>query len=184
MQKISLLSLYLIFVKIGAILLGGGYVILPIITNEFAKKRTLVSEDDIIDYFALSQSLPGIIAANISMFIGYKLHGKLGAFLAMLGIISAPFFSIVLLAAILNNLVESPFIQGAFWGVGVAVLALILLTIREMWQKCTKDLFFYFILTLSLFALIYFDLTPVKTILLFTFIGVLYKRLALKKEAK
>ena len=49
------------------------------------------------------------------------------------------------MAAILNKLVESPFIQGAFWGIGVAVLALILLTIREMWQKCTKDLFFYFI---------------------------------------
>ena len=69
-MKISLLKLYLIFLKIGAILLGGGYVILPILMNEFVEKRNLVSKDELVDYFALSQSLPGIIAANISMFVG------------------------------------------------------------------------------------------------------------------
>ena len=74
----SLFKLFLIFVKIGAILLGGGYVILPIMTSEFVDKRNLVSHDDLINYFALAQSLPGIIAANISMFIGYKLKGKWG----------------------------------------------------------------------------------------------------------
>lgn len=74
LKKMSLFKLFLIFVKIGAILLGGGYVILPIMTSEFVDKRNLVSHDDLINYFALAQSLPGIIAANISMFIGYKLR--------------------------------------------------------------------------------------------------------------
>ncbi len=82
----SLFKLFLIFVKIGAILLGGGYVILPIMTSEFVEKKNLITHDDMIDYFALSQSLPGIIAANISMFIGYKLRGKWGAITAMIGI--------------------------------------------------------------------------------------------------
>ena len=87
----SLFSLFLVFVKIGAILLGGGYVILPIMTSEFVDKRKLVSHDDIIDYFALAQSLPGIIAANMSMFIGYKLRGKLGTIVAMIGVTFIPF---------------------------------------------------------------------------------------------
>ena len=139
----SLFELFLIFTKIGAILLGGGYVILPIMTNEFVDKRKLVSHDDIVDYFALAQSLPGIIAANMSMFIGYKLRGKWGAVTAMLGVTFMPFWCIVLLASIIGSLTENSYIQGALWGVGAAVIALIVLTVREMWQKSQRGIFFY-----------------------------------------
>ena len=130
MQKVSLLNLYFIFVKIGAILLGGGYVILPIVTTEFAEKRNLIPKDEIIDYFAISQSLPGIIAANISMFIGYKLRGKLGALLAMMGVVTAPFICIVFFVSLLDLLTENNIVKGIFWGVGVAVIALLMLTFR------------------------------------------------------
>lgn len=174
----SLFNLFLIFVKIGAILLGGGYVILPIMTSEFSEKRNLVSHDDIIDYFALSQSLPGIIAANMSMFIGYKLRGKWGAIAAMIGVTFVPFWCIVLLASVLGTFVENSFVQGALWGVGIAVIALIMLTVREMWQKSNKNLFFYTIFILTLLTLLIFKLSPIQTILLFTLIGVGYKKLA------
>ena len=184
MQKISLLNLYLIFVKIGAILLGGGYVILSILTNEFAKKRSVVTSEEILDYFALSQSLPGIIAANISMFIGYKLCGKFGALVAMFGIITAPFLCIIFLASLLSKVIDNPIIEAVFWGVGVAVIALIILTIREMWQKSKKDLFFYMIFTLALIALLFFKFSPIETILVFTPLGVLYKYFMTSKEAK
>ena len=173
----STFKLFLIFVKIGAILLGGGYVILPIMTNEFVDKRNLVSHDDIIDYFALSQSLPGIIAANISMFIGYKLKGKWGAIAAMFGVTFVPFWSIVLLASVLGAFVNNNYVQGALWGVGVAVIALIMLTVREMWQKSNKNLFFYTIYIMALATLLIFKLTPIQTILLFTILGVGYKKL-------
>lgn len=173
----STFKLFLIFVKIGAILLGGGYVILPIMTNEFVDKRNLVSHDDIIDYFALSQSLPGIIAANMSMFIGYKLKGKWGAIAAMIGVTFVPFCSIVLLASVLGAFVNNNYVQGALWGVGVAVIALIMLTVREMWQKSNKNLFFYTIYLMALATLLIFKLTPIQTILLFTILGVGYKKL-------
>ena len=124
----SLFKLFLIFVKIGAILLGGGYVILPIMTSEFVDKRNLVSHDDLINYFALAQSLPGIIAANISMFIGYKLKGKWGAVAAMAGVTFVPFWCIVLLASVLGALTNNSYVQGALWGVGISVIALIVLT--------------------------------------------------------
>lgn len=184
MQQISLLKLFLIFVKIGAILLGGGYVILPILTNEFVEKRKLIEYEDLINYFAISQSLPGIIAANISMFIGYKLHGKCGALLAMFGIILAPLLTIILLASALSIFVNNIYVQNALWGVGIAVIALIILTIREMWQKTNKNMFFYIVFLITLLTLILTDLSPIKTIIIITPIGVLFKYLTIPKEAR
>ena len=184
MKNISLLKLYLIFFKIGAILLGGGYVILPILINELTKKRNLIEQDEIIDYFALSQSLPGIIAANISMFVGYKLHGKSGAIIAMFGIISAPFISIIILASIISALTESSVVQGVFWGINIAVIALIILTVREVWRETKIDLFFFFIFVSSIFALLVLNFSPVQTIILFTIIGITYKRIVNFKGVK
>lgn len=184
MQKVSLFKLFLIFVKVGAILLGGGYVILPILMNEFVEKRNLVEQDELVDFFALSQSLPGIIAANISMFVGYKLRGKLGALVAMLGVIFVPFLTIVVLASFLGTLTENSYIQSALWGVGIAVIALIMLTVREMWQKSERGIFFYSIFILALAALIFFDFSPIKTIIIFSIVGVLFKKLIALKEAR
>ncbi len=178
----STFKLFLIFVKIGAILLGGGYVILPIMTSEFVDKRNLVSHDDIIDYFALSQSLPGIIAANMSMFIGYKLKGKYGALAAMFGITFIPFWCIVLLASVIGAFINNSYVQGALWGVGVAVIALIMLTVREMWQKSSKNAFFYIVYGLTLATLLIFNPSPIQTILLFTVLGVGYKKFTEAKQ--
>lgn len=184
MQKVSLLKLYFIFVKIGAILLGGGYVILPIMLSEFSEKRNLVSKEEIIDYFALSQSLPGIIAANISMFVGYKIAGKIGSLLGMFGIITVPFFVIIALASVLRLFVENTYLQSILWGVGIAVIALILLTIREIWQNSKRDLFFYLVLILALILLLFFEFPPIRTILIVTPLGVLYKFLTTPKETR
>lgn len=173
----SLLRLFLIFVKIGAILLGGGYVIFPIMSREFVDKRKLITHDELVNYFALAQSFPGIIAANMTMFIGYKLRGKWGAVVAMIGVIFVPFWCIILLASILSSLANNQYIYGALWGVGIAVVALIMLTVREVWQKSKRDLFFYFIFLLSLVALLIFKFTPIQTILLFSCLGILIKRI-------
>jgi len=181
MNKLSLLKLYLIFVKVGAILLGGGYVILPILTDEFVDRRKLVERDILVDYYALSQSLPGIVAANISMFLGYKLRGKFGALAAMLGVITVPFFCITILASLLAKLVGNTYVNGIFWGVGIAVIALIMLTVREIWQNSRRNGFFYLIFLSSLTALLIFRLPPIETIILFTFVGVLLQKLGGKK---
>jgi len=176
----SLLRLFLIFVKVGAILLGGGYVILPIMQYEFAQKRKLVSSDDLINYYTISQSLPGIVAANMTMFIGYRLKGKLGAIAAMFGVIFVPFWSIVVLAFILDKLVTNSYVQGILWAVGVTIIALILLTVREMWQKSRHTLFFYVLFLLSLVALLIFKISPINTILIFSAAGVLTRILQCK----
>lgn len=171
----SLLKFFMIFVKIGAILLGGGYVILPIMQNEFVDKRHLIEREELINYFAISQSLPGIVAANISMFVGYKLLGKKGAVAGMLGIIFVPFWCIILLASVLNLFLNNIHIQGIMWGIGVAVVALILLTTREVWKNSERDLFFHLIFLLSLISLLLFKLSPIQAILIFSVVGVIIK---------
>ena len=175
MKRISLLNLFLIFVKIGAILLGGGYVILPILQSEFCEKRKLVKKDDLVNYFALSQSLPGIIAANMTMFIGYRLRGKSGALAAMFGVIFVPFWTIILLASVLGHFVNNLYVQKALWGVGIAVIALILLTAREVWQNSKLTLFFYTIFFLSLVSLLIFKLSPITVIIIYSLLGLAVK---------
>lgn len=164
--------------------MGGGYVILPILSNEFVEKRNLINQDELINYFTLSQSMPGIIAANVSMFVGYKLKGKMGAIIAMFGIITVPFFTISVLASTLSLLTKNSYIQSIFWGIEISVIALILLTVRELWQNSNKNLFFYIIFLLSLSSIMFFKLSPIKTILIFTILGVIYKRLTTLKEVK
>ena len=182
-NNINLISLFLIFVKIGAILLGGGYVILPIMINEFTEKRHLVQRDDIVNYFALAQSLPGIVAANITIFIGYKLKGKAGAVTAMFGIVFVPFWTIILLASVLSNFINNNYVQGALWGISTAVIALILLTTREMWQNSKRNLFFYTIFLMSLISLLIFKFSPIQTIIIFSFLGTAFK-LIQRRQAK
>ncbi|MCQ2738851.1 MAG: chromate transporter [bacterium] len=176
MQNVSLLKLYLIFLKIGAILLGGGYVILPIIKSELAEKRELLTQEELIDYYAISQAMPGIVAANISIFAGYKLRGKFGAVVAMLGVITVPFIIIALISGIFDIFINNPFVVGMMKGVGVAVVLLIMLSVSEIFQTSKKDLYFFLIFILSLISLFLLKLSPVQTILLCLFIGLLYQK--------
>ena len=182
MKKFSLIKLYFIFVKVGAILLGGGYVILPILNSELCEKRDLIKENELTDYFALSQSLPGMIATNISIFTGYKIRGALGAITAMLGTVTAPVISIIILASFLECIAGNSYITGTFRGIGVAVTALIFLTTREIWQKSNRDGFFYFILAVALVGLLYIKASPAVVIVFCSMLGVLIKRIKLYRR--
>lgn len=169
---LNLIKIFLIFTKVGAILIGGGYVILPILMNEFVEKRHLITHDELIDYYALSQSLPGIVAVNISLFIGYRIGKIFGALVAILGIILCPFLCIVILASLLGKIVNNNYAHWIFWGIGISVIALIMLTIRELWRNVERDLFFYLMFGLSLILLIVFKISPIQTILSALLLGV------------
>ena len=179
---ISLFKIFLIFVKIGAMLLGGGYVILPVLISELSEKRNLVPKDDIITYYTLSQSVPGIIAANVSMFSGYRLRGVSGALVAILGVIFCPVLSIILIAEFLSAFENIGIVQAFLWGIGIAVIALIMLTVREMWRNSEKDGMFYVLFLSSLFALLLLNLSPVQVIILFTVFGVILKSIRSEKR--
>ena len=89
------LEAFSIFFKIGAFTIGGGYAMVPLIENEIVTKRNWIAKDDFIDLLAISQSSPGILAVNISIFIGYRLRGIRGSIVTALGTI-LPSFLIIL----------------------------------------------------------------------------------------
>ncbi len=154
MKKISFFDVFNVFLKIGIILLGGGYVIIPVMKSELIEKRNWLNEDELCDYYCVSQCLPGIIAANMSILVGYKMAKIKGALAAILGMSFSPFISIVIIAHLLNKILAIPFIESLFWGVNLSVIVLIYLALKEMWSKSIVDIFsafwFIFILFLAL----------------------------------
>lgn len=134
-------SIFKTFFKVGTLLLGGGYVILPLLTTELVEKKKWITSDELCEFYALGASLPGIIAANTAIFTGRKLLGTKGAIAATIGMILPAFLAIVLLAAILSEIINKPSVQHIFWGVGIGVITLLFLAVKEMWKKSVNDKF-------------------------------------------
>ena len=171
----GLLKIFLAFLKIGAILLGGGYVIVPIMKNELIEKRKWIEEDELLNFYCISQCLPGIIAINMAILVGYKLNKLKGAITALFTISLSPFISIIIIANLLEKITNLSFLQGLFWGANIAVIILIYLTIKEMWQKSMINTFCYIwfalILTLALLKI-----SPIILIILSITSAIVYEK--------
>ena len=129
------------FFKVGTLLLGGGYVILPLLTSELVDKKGWISSEELVEYYAVSSSLPGVIAVNTAVFTGHKLLGLRGAIAGICGMILPAFLAIIILASLFNEITQFECVQNIFWGVGIGVITLLFLAIREMWQKSVNDTF-------------------------------------------
>lgn len=114
-----------IFFKIGAFTIGGGYAMVSLIENEIVTKRNWISKDDFVDLLAISQSAPGILAVNISIFIGYKLRGIRGSLVTALGTVLPSFIIILAIAMFFHNFKDNPIVERIFKGIRPAVVALI-----------------------------------------------------------
>lgn len=178
----SMLKIFLTFLKVGTMMLGGGYVVLPILQSEIVKKRGWITSDELTDYYAISQSLPGMIAINISILTGYKLLGKRGALSAVLGITFSAFWAIVLLSSIIAQCITNKYIQGIFWGIDIAVVVLIISAIREMWSKSVTDIKTLIIYLIVLDLMIFTKISPAYIIIMSAALGILYKMYERKRE--
>ena len=103
-----------IFFKIGAFTIGGGYAMVPLIENEIVTKRKWIAQEDFIDLLAISQSAPGILAVNISIFIGYKLRGIRGSIITALGTILPSFIIILAIALFFHSFKDNPIVERIF----------------------------------------------------------------------
>lgn len=119
------LTLFLTFVKIGMFTIGGGYAMIPLIEREIVK-REWMDKEEFVQMFAITQSLPGIFAVNISIFVGYKLKKFRGSLLCALGTILPAFVIILLIALFFNRFQDNPYVIRIFNGIRPAVVALIL----------------------------------------------------------
>jgi len=136
-----LLELYWTFVKIGCVTFGGGYAMLPILERELVDKRHWTTMDDLRDYFSIGQCTPGIIALNVSTFIGEKRGGVKGALAATVGFLTGPIIIILIIAMFLQNFATLPVVQHAFAGIRVCVCVLILQAVLRLWKKSVVDPF-------------------------------------------
>ena len=136
-----ILDLYWTFVKIGCVTFGGGYAMLPILERELVDKRQWTTMDDLRDYFSIGQCTPGIIALNVSTFIGEKRAGVKGALAATAGFLTGPILIILAIAMFLKNYAALPLVQHAFAGIRVCVCVLILQAVLRLWKKSVVDPF-------------------------------------------
>lgn len=137
----DLWELYWAYLKIGCVNFGGGYAMLPLLERELVTKKGWTTMEELRDYFAIGQCTPGVIALNVSTFIGSKRKGVAGAIAAALGFLTCPIALIILIAAFLTNFADLPVVQHAFAGIRVCVCVLIVQAVLRLWKSSVVDVF-------------------------------------------
>ena len=161
----EIFEIFRVFFKIGALTFGGGYTMLPLLKSEIVRDRHWVTEEDMIDYFAISQTLPGIVAVNTSMLIGWNRRRAPGLFAACLGMVTPSIIIILIIALFIENFLEHEAVMHAFNGIRIAVGALITKTVFEMGAKSLKDKACALIFIISLGVFTFADISPVIPVL-------------------
>ena len=134
----NLFNLYFSFAKIGTFTIGGGLAMMPMMQSELIEKRKWITDEELIDYYAVGQSTPGIVAVNVATFVGYKQMGIIGGIFATLGMVTPSLVIIMILASLINSINDFPIIQKALKGINVAVAALLTSTIINFMKKTIK----------------------------------------------
>ena len=135
----ELLLLFAVFAKIGGFTFGGGYAMLPILQREIVEKRHWATQEELMDYFAIGQCTPGIIAVNTATFVGYKRKGVVGGIFATLGVVAPSIVIITIIAAFIQGFQHIEAVQWAFEGIRAAVVALILSAVIKLGKKSLVD---------------------------------------------
>jgi len=150
----ELFKLFWIFAKIGSFTFGGGYAMLPMIKRELVETRNFATEDEVLDYYAIGQLTPGVIAVNVSTFIGYKRKGLLGAIFATAGMVFPSLVIITVIAALISNFQEIAVVKSALAGIRLAVLAMIVKTVIGVTKKGVVDKFTLIIMIATLLIML------------------------------
>ena len=176
----KLLSLFLSFARVGVMTFGGGYAMIPILEREIIDKQGWASSEELMDYYAVGQCTPGVIAVNTATFIGYKVAGTIGGIVATLGVVFPSLVIIMLIAGILTNFADIPAVRSAFSAIRVCVCVLIFNSVLKLWKGAVKDraaaVLFLIVLGISLF----FDVSPIVFVIFCAGAGILLTRLGVR----
>ena len=155
-EKLKILKdLYLTFAKIGGLTFGGGLAMMAMFRTELIEKRSWITDEELLDYYAIGQSTPGIIAINVSTFIGYRQFGILGGIVSTLGMVTPSLVIIMILAKLINSVDRFPVVQKALNGVNVAVAVLLTKISVDFGKKAITNVFSAVVAVLA-FAFVYF----------------------------
>jgi len=179
----ELVKLFLLTFKIGSVTFGGGMAMLTIISAEFSEKRDWVSGDDISDIAAVAQTLPGIIAVNVSMLTGYRIGGVPAALVAGIGCVLPSFIILCFVATFYSALADNVYVRGILRGVSGAVVALFVSTLYKLSRKNVKDLWGLAIFIIALAVMIVFpSLSVIYIILGGALLGIVINYLILSRR--
>ena len=182
----KLLELYWTFVRIGCVTFGGGYAMLPILERELVDKRGWTTMADLRDYFSIGQCTPGIIAMNVSTFVGEKRGGVKGAVAASAGFLTGPILIILTIAMFLKNFAQLEIVQHAFAGIRVCVCVLIIQAVIRLWKSSVVDVFTFalYLIILALSVCSWFLPVKIPTVALVISAGVAGLAVSLWKNRK
>ena len=179
----ELLDLFLTFARIGGLTFGGGYAMLPMLQREVVERRGWATEEELMDYYAIGQCTPGIIAVNTATFIGSKVRGVIGGIVATLGVVFPSLVIISVIAAFISNFADLAVVKNAFAGIRVCVFVLILNAVVKLGKASVKDAVTLCIFIAVLAASILLDLSPIIFVVCAAVAGIAAKVL-LAKEGK
>ena len=181
-MNVSLFEIFKIYFFIGLQLLGGGYVIMPLLKKYLIEDKNWIKEEDLADYFALSQCLPGLIALNITVFSGYALKKIKGAAVAVFALTLSPFIIILLAVGFIYQFADNVYVQNAFFGVRLSVLILIFYMIKDIFKTSVNSKFTVFLFLLILFLSVFLKSDPCFLVILAVLISLLKGIKMNKKE--
>lgn len=172
-----LLDLFLTFAKVGVMTFGGGYAMLPILQREVVDNKGWATEEELMDYFAIGQCTPGIIAVNTATFIGQKHKGIAGGIFATLGVVFPSLIIISLLAGVIEAFSHIIWVQNAFGGIRVCVCVLIFNAVMKLLKKAVIDKFTFAIFAVVALGSIFTPLSPIVFVIVAAIVGILLKSL-------
>lgn len=176
-----LLDMFLTFAKVGVMTFGGGYAMLPILQREVVDNKGWVTEEELMDYFAIGQCTPGVIAVNTATFIGQKNKGIAGGIIATLGVVFPSLVIISLLAGVIEAFSHIVWVQHAFGGIRVCVCVLITNAVVKLFKKAVVDKVTLVIFLAVALGSIFIDLSPVVFVVLAAVAGIAVKTMGGKK---
>lgn len=177
-----LAQLFVSFAKIGVMTFGGGLAMLPMLERELVESKKWVTTEEILDYYAVGQCTPGIIAVNTATFVGYKKSKVLGAIASTLGVVFPSVVIISVIAAVLSNFADMPAVQHAFSGIRIAVCALIASAVIKLAKSNVKSLVQIIIAVCAFIIIAVFGASPVVVVVASAIAGLLLGKFG-KKEA-
>ena len=174
-------DLFFTFARIGAFTFGGGYAMLPMIQNEVVERKKWATEEEVMNYYAVGQSTPGIIAVNTATFIGYKQAGVLGGIFATLGVVAPSVVIITVIAAFIRNFLEYEVVEHALAGISVAVAVLVISAVINLWKKGVKNLFGIFMFIIGFAISVFTNWSPIVVVILAVIGGITYGKVTNSK---
>ena len=170
MKKVSLLEIFLVFAKIGAFTIGGGYAMIPLIQREMSR-RGWIPDEELPDIVALSQSAPGVMAVNISIFAGHRLRGIAGSIAATLGSVTPSFLIILAIAMFFSAFKDNPWVERAFKGIRPVVVSLIAVPMVNMARKACTTWWKWLLAIATLILVAFLNVSPIYILLVVLVLG-------------